>query len=106
MSQQVWMIHVKDLTKVLVDRSQDVKMDLYAMVLDSLEFQEQVIPVNFLSQKACSSNAGLIQNAILDLNAVMGGILFQLMSTLDMFANIYLVRKATIVWRIGNQTVM
>jgi len=76
------------------------------MVLDRLEFQEQVIPVNFLIQKACSSNAALIQNAILDLNAVMGGILFQLVSILDMFANINLVRRVTIVWRIGNQTVM
>jgi len=100
------MIRVKDLTKVLVDHSQDVRMDLYAMVLDRLEFQEQVIPVNFLSQKACSSNAALIQNAILDSNAVMGGILFQLVSILDMFANINLVRRVTIVWRIGNQTVM
>jgi len=97
---------VKGTTKVLVDHFQDAKMVLYAMVQDLLVFQERVIPVNFLSQKACLINAILIQNAILDLNAAMGGILFQLASILEMFANIYLVRKVTIVWRIGNQSVI
>ena len=49
MSQQVWMIRVKDLTKVLVDHSQDVKMVLYAMSLETDTFQEWVKDANFLS---------------------------------------------------------
>ena len=51
-------------------------------------------------------NAALIQNAILDLNAVMGGILYQLESIPEMFANTHLVRRVIIAWSIGNQNVM
>ena len=97
---------VKDTTKALVVHFQDAKMILYARIQDLLEFQERVILVNSLSQKACFINAALIQNAILDLNAVMGGILYQLESILEMFASTYLVKRVIIVWRIGNQNVI
>jgi len=81
---------VRDSTKVLANHSQDAKMVLYAMIVDWLQSQERVIPVNFLSLKTCSSRATLIKNVALDLNAVMVGILFQFqVSILEMFANIY-----------------
>ena len=70
-----WMKHVKDSTEILATLSQDVKMVLYATALEWLEPQEQETPVNSRSQKACSSNVALIQNAVLALNAVMRTIL-------------------------------
>lgn len=82
-------------------------MVLCAVVLVRFQSQEQETPVNSLCEKACSSNAALIQNAVLDLNAVMDMILYRFQaSILEKFANINLVRRVTSVWRIGNHPVM
>jgi len=82
-------------------------MVLCAIVLVRLESQEQETSVNSLSQKASSSNAALIQNAALDSNAVMDMILYRFQaSILEKFVNIYLVKKVTNVWSLGNQNVM
>jgi len=43
------MKHVKDSTKILVDHSQDAKMVLYAMSLETDTLQEWEKGVNFLS---------------------------------------------------------
>jgi len=82
-------------------------MVLYALVLVRFQSQEQETPVNSQCEKAFSSNVALIQNAVLDLNAAMDMILYRFQaSILEKFANINLVRRVIIVWKIGNHPVM